>query len=130
MKPDGMDFWIYELCIKLSNDLPYMLDLWLHSSIGTIGETTPVSNVVAHWGCITHSFNVGRIPNGTNRAVEPQIRHMRQIVGQLVFDSYYLDEAGRQELQAKNIKVIGAVNPQRFPLLTSSVRQDVDAKGR
>ena len=61
MKPDRVGLWIYELCVKLSNDLPYMLDLCLHDSIGTIGETTPMSDVVAHWGCIIHSFNVGRM---------------------------------------------------------------------
>ena len=43
-KPDRVGLWIYELCVKLSNDLPYML----HDSIGSIGETTPVSDVVAH----------------------------------------------------------------------------------
>ena len=51
MKPDRVGLWIYELCVKLSNDLPYMLDLWLHDSIGNIGETNPVSDVVAN-----HSF--------------------------------------------------------------------------
>ena len=113
MKPDRVGLWIYELCVKLSNDLPYVLDLWLHDSVDTIGETTPVSDVVAHWGRSIHSFNVGRMPNTV-----------------LVFDSYYLDEAGRQELQAKNIKFIGAVNPQRFPLLTSLIRQGVYARGQ
>ena len=62
-KSDRVGLWIYELCVKLSNNLPYMLDLWLHDSIGDIGEITPVSNVAAHWARIIHSFNVGRMPN-------------------------------------------------------------------
>ena len=49
MKPHRIGLWIYELRVKLSNDLPYMLESWFHDSIGTIGETTLMSNVVAHW---------------------------------------------------------------------------------
>ena len=113
VKPDRVGLWIYELCVKLSNDLPYMLDLWLYDSIGNIGETNPVSDVVAHWEQIIHSFNVGQMPNTV-----------------LVFDSYYLDAAGRQGLRAKNIKFIGAVNPQRFPMLTTLVRHGVDRRGQ
>ena len=90
-----------------------MLDLWLPDSIGNIGETNPVSDVVAHWGRIIYSFNMGRMPNTV-----------------LVFDSYYLDEAGRQGLRAKNVKFIGAVNPQRFPMLTALVRHGVDRRGQ
>ena len=48
MKPDRVGLWIYELCVKLSNELPYMLDFWLHDSISNIGESTPVSDVVSH----------------------------------------------------------------------------------
>ena len=46
-----------------------------------------MSDVVAHWRRIIHSFNVGRMPNTV-----------------LVFDSYCLDEVGRQGLRAKNVK--------------------------
>ena len=68
---------------------------------------------MSHWGRIIHSFNVGRMPNTV-----------------LVFDSYYLDEAGRQGLLTKNVKFIGAVNLQRFPLLYALVRRGVDMRGR
>ena len=112
MKPDRVSLWIYGLCVRLSNDIPYMLDLWLHDSIGTIGETT-LSDVMAHWGRIIHSFNAGRMPNTV-----------------FVFNSYYLDEAGRQGLRAKSLKFIDAANPQKFPLLTLLVRQCVDARGQ
>ena len=63
-----------------------------------------MSDVVPRWGRVIHSLNVSRMPN---------------IV--LVFDSYHLDETGRQGLRAKNVKFIGAVNPQRFPLLNALV---------
>ena len=85
----------------------------LHDSISDIEETTPVSDVVAHWGRIIHSFNVGRMPNTV-----------------VVFDSYYLDEAGRQKLRVKNVKFISAVNSQRFPTLSASVRHGVDRRGQ
>ena len=62
------------------------------------------------WGRIIHSFNVGRMPNTV-----------------LVFDSYYMNEAGRQGLRVKNVKFIGAVNPQRFPMLTAL---GVDRRGQ
>ena len=48
----------------------------------------------------------------------------------LVFDWYYLDEAGRQGLRAKNVKFIDAVNPQRFPMLTALGRHGVDRRGQ
>lgn len=48
----------------------------------------------------------------------------------LVFDSYYLDEAARAGLKAKNVKFIGAVNPSRFPLLSNLVERGVDMRGK
>ena len=48
----------------------------------------------------------------------------------LVFDSYYLDEAGWQGLWAKNVKIIGAVIPQRFTLINALVRRGVGMRGR
>ena len=68
-----------------------------------------MSDVVSHWGRIIHSFKVGRISNTV-----------------LVFDTYYLDDAGRQGLRAKS----GAVNPKRFPLLNALVPRGVDMRRR
>ena len=45
-KPDRVGLWVYELCVKLSNKAPYMLDLWLHDAISILGESIPVSKVV------------------------------------------------------------------------------------
>ena len=47
----------------------------------------------------------------------------------LVFDSYYLDEAAREGLRAKHVNFIGAVNPKRFPELSSLVTRGVDQRG-
>ena len=49
-KPDREGLWICDLCLKLSYDLPCLIrrDLLLHDSIGNIGETTPISAIVAH----------------------------------------------------------------------------------
>ena len=47
----------------------------------------------------------------------------------LVFDSYYLHEGAREGLRAKQIRFIGAVNPKRFPVLSSLVTRGVDQRG-
>ena len=47
-----------------------------------------------------------------------------------LYDSYYLDEVGRQGLRAKNVKFIGDVNSQRFPTLSALVRHGVDRLGQ
>ena len=106
MKPDSIGLWVYKLCVKLNNKVPYMLDLWLHDAISVLGESIPVSKVVRHWG--RWSILSDTI---------------------LVFDSYYLDDAAREGLAAKNVKFIGAVNPQRFPTLTRVVREGVKMRG-
>ena len=104
---------MYELCVKLASKAPYyMLDLWVHDAISLLGESIPVSKVVAHWAKIVHSFNVARMADSV-----------------LVFDSYYLDEAAREGLRAKQIRFIGAVNPKRFPVLSSLVMRGVDQRG-
>ena len=77
MKPDREGLWVYELCVRLSNKTSYMLDLWLHDAVSLLGESIPVSKVVRHWAKIVHSFNSARMSDTV-----------------LVFDSYYLDEAG------------------------------------
>ena len=82
-----------------------MLDLWLYDAISLLGESIPVSKVVAHWAKIVHSLNVARMADSV-----------------LIFDSYYLDEAAR-------IRFIGAVNPKRFPVLSSLVMRGVDQRG-
>ena len=103
---------MYELCVKLAGKAPYMLDLWLHDAISLLGESIPVSKVVAHWAKIVHSFNVARMADSV-----------------LVFDSYYPDEAAREGLRAKQIRFIGAVNPKRFPVVSSLVMRGVDQRG-
>ena len=89
-----------------------MLDLWLHDAISLLGESIPVCKVAAHWAKIIHSFNVSKIGDSV-----------------LVLDSYYMDEAAREGLRAKQIRFIGAVNPKRFPLLSSLVMRGVDQWG-
>ena len=104
MKPDCIGLWVYELCVKLNNKAPYMQDLWLHAAISVLGESIPVNKVVRHWGKLDHSFNVARMADTI-----------------LVFDSYYLEDAAREGLAAKNVKFVCAVNPQRFLTLTRVV---------
>ena len=52
---------MYELCVKLASKASYMLDLWLHDAISLLGESIPVSKVVAHGAKIVNSFNVARM---------------------------------------------------------------------
>ena len=91
-----------------------MLDFWLYYAITLLGETIPVSRVVAHWAKIVHSFNITKMSDTI-----------------LVFDSYFLDdEAARKGLRAKKVKFIRAVNPARFSVLSKMVMSGVDQRSK
>ena len=57
-KPDRVGLWVYELCVRLSDQLPFTLDIRLHDAISLLGETIPVNKVVTLWVKIVHSFHV------------------------------------------------------------------------
>ena len=96
-----------ELCVKLANRAPYLLDLWLHDAISLLEESIPVSKVVAHRAKIIHSFNEFRI-------------------GDSVILNTWMRQ--REGLIAKQIRFIGAVNPKRFQL-SGLVMRGVDQRG-
>jgi hypothetical protein len=97
-KPDRVGHWFYELCIKLSNGLSYLLYLRAHLSDPARAISIKTSEIVKDWTSITTSLGgPGANPNAVT-----------------VFDSYYLDNTGRNHCIENKKKFIGAIQRSRF----------------
>lgn len=108
-KPDRVGLWFYELATELSNGRSYLLYFRLHSVNKAIGESVPVSEIVAEWSSV-----VKRLGNPATL---------------LVFDSYYLDSVGRRYLHDNELKYIASVTKERFPLIHDKLKENVKKPG-
>lgn len=98
-KPDRVGLWFYQLAGRFSNNLPYLLDTFMHdSSTGTV----KVSTVVERWADV-----IKAVPNSD--------------MCYLAFDSYYTDSASRDLLQKKNIRYTASATAGRFNSLVRAV---------
>lgn len=108
-KPDRVGLWFYEMCMPLRNGKSYLLYMKLHSTDKAYGETIPVMTIVQDWANIVKSKGK---PNTL-----------------LVFDSYYLDGAGRKHLHDENVKYVGAITKERFGALFDKVKDKIQRPG-
>lgn len=127
-KPDKLGHWHYELtcqvCVflvietlhqaltqhQLSNGKPFLLYARTHASDKTVGKSIPTSEIVGEWADIVLRL-------GTPQTM-------------LVFDSYYLDNAGRNLLLEKDVKFVASVQAHRFERLTDLVKHKVEKPGQ
>jgi hypothetical protein len=96
-KPDRIGLWFYQLCAPLHNGASFLLWFKLHHSDAFLGENIPVASVVQSWSEVVRKHG------------DPETL--------LTFDSYYLDNAGRQYLRQGNVKYIGSITKERFSQL-------------
>lgn len=110
-KPARIGLWFYELTALIDEKTPYLLDLMMWSVDSTRGETQPVKDVVARWSNIIKSLTE------------------QSQMCLLCFDSYYMDNAGRQYLLEKDIKYLASINKTRFKWFVSRVEPAVHKPG-
>jgi hypothetical protein len=108
-KPDHIGLWNYELTIRLSNGMPYLIYVRSHSSNSSVGEKIFTSEIVQQWGTIVK-----------NKGSETTI---------LVCDSYYLDTLGRETLNEMDVQFICGVQANRFGTVSSLVKPLVQKPG-
>lgn len=113
-KPDRVGLWFYELATRLENGLPYMLYIRMHRSNPVLGHTIKTAEIIRDWS------------NIVMRTDDPDSRNPDTM---LVFDSYYLTKAYRDELVEKQVKFIAAVQSTRFPELHGQVDKKVEKPG-
>lgn len=99
-KPDRVGFWFYELAGRFANNLPYMLNIFMHNS--TI-ESVKVSTVVGRWVAA-----IKAIPD-RNKCI-------------LAMDSYYMDASVKEMLLGTDIKFTASVKADRMKSLVRAVR--------
>ena len=97
-KPDRVGHWFYELCIKLSNGLSFLLHFRAHLSDPHRHITIKTSEIVEKWTTIAttiggENFNPDAIT---------------------AFDSYYLDTSGRIFCNDKSKNFIAGIQKSRF----------------
>ena len=126
-KPDKLGHWHYELTCQvrvpallelpprltshqLSNGKPFVLYARTHASDKTIGKSIPTSEIIGEWADVVLRL-------GTPKTM-------------LVFDSYYLDTAGRNLLLEKDVKFVASVQAHRFVQLTDLVKHKVEKPGQ
>lgn len=98
-KPDRVGLWFYQLAGRLRNNLPFLLDTFMHdSSTGVI----KVSSVVQRWANV-----IAAVP--------------RSEKCYLAFDSYYTDSAARTLLQQQKIRYTASAQSSRFNSLVRAV---------
>jgi hypothetical protein len=92
-KPARIGIWIYELCGRLDNGLPYCLDLRVHTEVKREGNSVPVIDIVKQWGDVIEKFST------------------QQIL--LVFDSYYFSAPVMKYLAEKKFNFIASVSQEK-----------------
>jgi hypothetical protein len=98
-KPDRVGFWFYELCGRLSNGLPYMIDVVMHDSTKS---SVPVSSMVKRW--IESLKQIQTVSGDPN--------NLKCI---LAMDSYYMDRTSRQICEEEGIYFCCSVTEKSFP---------------
>lgn len=106
-KPSRTGLWIYELACQLENGLPFLLHFQMLSASRSLGETSPVHDIVSTWATILRTYS------------SPCT---------LVFDSYYFSKKSLGVLMSQQqqpnsgstsdsaLSFIGAIRKDRYPL--------------
>lgn len=114
-KPDRIGLWFYQLCAPLCTGRPYILYARMHRSDPSRGQSIKTREIVNDWADIVV------------RKDNPELRNPATI---LVMDSYYLTAAGRDDLLAKDVKFVAAVQAARFKTLHSQLDHKVERPGQ
>ena len=82
-KPDSIGIWYYEVVVILPNGTPFLIYLRMRISIPNEDMAVKVIDIIKDWGGIVLRFDKWK--------------------SILVFDSYYMVEAGRQWLNENEL---------------------------
>lgn len=107
-KPAKIGLWFYQLTSLINEDSVYLIDLsmWAEDE-----ETMNCVTIIGRWMSIMENF-----------------AHDYESCC-LVFDSYYLDNSGRELMIGDNVRYCAGVNKQRFPKLVELVEENVQRPG-
>jgi hypothetical protein len=111
MKKDKIGLWNYELCGRLSNNLPVLLYVQSHRACKSLNESVPTVGIVSDW--------IGVLQD----AEEPQ-----ETI--LVMDCYYLDQSGRHFVLNAGIPYLAGLQACRFKSLADKAGMAVSKPGK
>lgn len=97
-KPGRVGLWFYELTGALSNGLPYLLDVFMHTNVA---GPIKVASVVDRWVTVMKTCGSDAVDTQRDRCI-------------LACDSYYLDATSRSQLLASGVTFTASVRGDRF----------------
>ncbi len=89
--------WVYELCVWLEQEKPFLLNFRPHTELANLDEHVPVSSVMKQWTDIIDNKHLDRMHRSC-----------------LVVDSYYPDKVGLNILRQSGVYFVWAIQQNRF----------------
>ena len=105
----GLESGITKLLLCFQQTTLSLLITSVHSTSGSLGESTQTAQIVNEWADLVLSFR------------QPTI---------ICMDSYYLCKVGRETLRQKNVRFIAAIKPDRFKRITALLTLSVQNAGK
>ena len=101
-KPDSIGIWYYEVVVILPNGTPFLIYLRMRISIPNEDMAVKVIDIIKDWGGIVLRFDKWK--------------------SILVFDSYYMVEAGRQWLNENELYYLASFKQMNFRDIVDQLR--------